>query len=316
MATLWRRWFGVWLARRVPPKRERTLNQRCIFIFPNWRGGFFLLLAFVLFIGGINYQNNLVMGFSFLLFSLFCVAIWHTYRNLSGLTLTVLNMQPAFAGSEGSVRLHLKAAREHAAISVYWLAKRPAQLSLNANEEADIALAVPLTKRGWNRPGRLHIESRFPLGLIRAWCLLDMDCACLAWPTPLPGGVCPASGGEEEAGRKRTASGSEDFAGLRDYVPGDSLQHIDWKAFARSNELQVRQFIDPVEGQRQLEWDKLEGMAVEQRLSRLCYWALQLEKRGQLWGLSIPGTQIPPDRGEAHLHDALSALACFGEVSP
>jgi uncharacterized protein (DUF58 family) len=55
---------------------------------------------------------------------------------------------------------------------------------------------------------------------------------------------------------------------------------------------------------------------VESRLSILCRWALQAEQRGQQYGLRLPGTAIPPGRGEAHRTRCLEALALFGIEGP
>jgi uncharacterized protein (DUF58 family) len=294
-----------------------TLAQRQIFIFPTRYGLFFLVLALLLFIGGINYQNNLMMGFSFLLFSVFCVAILHTFRNLSGLRLRVAGWKPNFAGKEGQVEFHLlAAAKGHLALKLFWQPKAEQKLSLDGGLEARVTLPLALTHRGWNKPGvRLHLESRYPLGLLRTWSLLDMDCACLAWPEPLPGGECPASGGDEEVGLQALGQGSDDFAGLRAYLAGDSLNRIDWKAYARGKGLNVRYFVDPAEGRQWLEWDRLAGLDAEARLSRLCYWALELEAMGRPWGLLLPNDSLAPATGEPHLLKALDMLARFGEVA-
>ena len=37
---------------------------------------------------------------------------------------------------------------------------------------------------------------------------------------------------------------SVEFSEHRDYVPGDDLRHVDWKAFARTDKLFVKQFVD------------------------------------------------------------------------
>lgn len=313
-----KRLFQRWVDRRLPAVADVTLGQKHIFIMPNGYGLLFLLLSLVLFIGAINYQNNLVMGFSFLLFALFCVGILHTFRNLSGLRIRAAGFSPGFAGSLGKIDLHLLAAsRGQTALRLYWQEDKAQSLSLAAHQEARISLSLPLTRRGWNRPtARLVVESHYPLGILRSWSLVALDCACLAWPSPLPGGDCPASGGDEHAGRQATTQGSDDFAGLRDYQAGDSLHRIDWKAYARGRGLNVREFDDPAEGRLWLEWDRLEGMPQEARLSRLCYWAQQLEQAGNPWGLVMPDVSLAPASGEAHLRDALNHLAQFGEAPP
>ena len=50
---------------------------------------------------------------------------------------------------------------------------------------------------------------------------------------------------------------------------------------------------------------------IEARLSMLCHWVLQADRFGQSYGLRLPGTVIPPNRGDAHRARCLEALALF-----
>ena len=51
---------------------------------------------------------------------------------------------------------------------------------------------------------------------------------------------------------------------------------------------------------------------MEQRLSNLCYWALQYAARGDEYGLRLPGVTIEPGTGQRHQEQVLKALALFG----
>ena len=79
-----RNFYERWLARRLPSARQIVLDQRRIFIFPTGYGFFYLLVAALLFIGGINYENNLILALSFLMASLFLVAILIVYHFYCG----------------------------------------------------------------------------------------------------------------------------------------------------------------------------------------------------------------------------------------
>lgn len=65
---LTRRW-QKWLDRRIPEAKEVILNQRSIFIIPSRVGWLFLLLLILLLITAMNYQNGLIYGLTFWLFS-------------------------------------------------------------------------------------------------------------------------------------------------------------------------------------------------------------------------------------------------------
>ncbi|MBZ2187683.1 DUF58 domain-containing protein [Alcanivorax sp. JB21] len=312
MRSLYRRW----LDRRMPAARQQQLTQRRIFILPTGYGVFFMVIAGSLFLGGINYENNLIMALSFLMTSLFMIAILHTFRNLSGLVLRAGRMAPGFAGTDGALELVLHAGDQQAHTGL-WLAypgAAPEEVSVSPGEEKNVWLSVPLRRRGYNRAGRVRIESRYPLGLLRAWSLLDMDQACLGWPRPLASEECPAGGGEQlqgqYAGRQR---GSDDFQGLRSYQEGDSPRQVDWKAYAAGRGLHSKHFADPAEGWLWLDWSLLPAMDTETRLGRLAWWVLALEQRQQRYGLRLPGTELPPALGADQRRRALDMLGLYGE---
>jgi uncharacterized protein (DUF58 family) len=105
--------------------------------------------------------------------------------------------------------------------------------------------------------------------------------------------------------------GHDDFAGLRRYHPGDSSRHIDWKAVARGHEILTKQFTDTTGDEIWLDWDLLQNLDPEQRLSQLCQWVLDLHRSNCNYGLKLPDCRIEPGRGEAHKHECLTRLALF-----
>lgn len=310
-------WYGSWLRRRIPAARSVTLDQRRVFIFPTRYGFFYLTICVLLFLGGINYENNLIMGFSFMLTSLFITSIMSTFRNLAGVTLVAGQYRAGFAGAHGAVEVRLVGGRRyHRSLWLRWRDSKqqaPREVSLEPQAEDSVWLDVLLPRRGWVDPGRLQITTRYPLGLLRAWSYVDLDHACLAWPTPVASQSAPASGGEEEQGERQHDHGSEDFEGVREYQPGDSLRAVDWKKLARGQGMNTKMFNDPVEGRLWLEWDRLQGLDPEARLQRLCWWVEHLNGANQPYGIALPGESLSPATGSLHHKQALDMLALYGQ---
>ena len=100
------RW-QAWLDRRIPAANEITLTQRSIFIVPAAVGWAFVALLALLLITAINYQNSLIYGLTFWLFSVAMSALLFTYRNLSGLTIKTSQSINGFSGSFVEVPLRL-----------------------------------------------------------------------------------------------------------------------------------------------------------------------------------------------------------------
>jgi len=309
-----RKRYRAWLGRRIPAASSVTLDQRRIFILPTGYGLLFLLIAAALFIAGINYENNLLLTFSFFLASLFNVAIWHTFRNLSGLTLQAGGMREGFAGQDGALEVRLvgHAKRGHTGIWLNWLDVPKREASVAAADQHSVWLDIPLRHRGKVMAPRVRVETHYPLGLLRAWSLVDLAHYCLAWPRPVASVECPARGAGDEQGEQVVRAGNEDFEGLRSYVEGDSMRMIHWKSLARERGLNTKVFADPAEGRQWLDWERMPGLDPEARLSRLCYWVLELDKTSMPYGISLPSEQLAPGLGAEHRLRALRLLALYG----
>ena len=92
--------FKRWLNRRIPPQQSITLNQRSIFIFPTRTGFVFSVLLLALLLAAINYENSLIFGLAFWLGSVFFVTIFHTFRNLSGISFELQKTGTGFVGED------------------------------------------------------------------------------------------------------------------------------------------------------------------------------------------------------------------------
>ncbi|MEE4277878.1 MAG: DUF58 domain-containing protein [Halieaceae bacterium] len=330
----WRRW----LARRIPPSRSVTLDRRRIFIFPSRTGFFFLLSLLLMLIAAINYQNNMAYALTFLLANLFHVAVYYTYANLAGLTLTGVGADDAFSGARSAFRLRLSAGsrRGHHALSVGWpsheeqrkrrglfrgLFSSPPmlavdELDIERSDQCELRLHLPVGERGWFNPGRLRVESLFPLGLLRCWTWVDLDMQALVYPKPIalaePGGQA----GEGDEGFQVSGIGDDEFAGIRDYRAGDSPRRVYWKGLARGLDMQSKEYAVAVSDTRWLDWDQYPGLATERRLSALCHRVVDYHRRDLEFGLRIPGLVLRPAKGDRQRERALRALALYGYDAP
>ena len=103
----------------------------------------------------------------------------------------------------------------------------------------------------------------------------------------------------------------DDFAGVRDYVPGESQRHIDWKAVARGQPLMTKEFVAENEGAVALNFFDLPFPDLEEKLSQLTLWVIEAERARQPYALRLPGVEISPAVGQMHFHRCLRALSLF-----
>jgi uncharacterized protein (DUF58 family) len=290
-----------------------VLSGRRIYIVPTALGIAFAIMVFAMFLGAMNYANNLALGLTLLLGSLGLVAMHYCHRNLAGIHIRSAASEPVFAGDRARFRIALEngstlpryelmIANEHGVAT-------PARIDPGARSIFEVEMPAP--KRGLLELEHFEILTRHPFGMFRAWAYLHMNLRCVVYPRPSPRGLPPPPVETDTGGAQDSRRGDEDFAGLRPFHPGDSPRRIAWKAYARGQELQVKVYAGTAVTSHLLDWDSLAGLGVEARLSQLCRWIEDAHAAGQAFGLELPGLSIPINIGPAHRQRCLTALALF-----
>ena len=308
-----RKRFREWVNRRIPPARSVTLDQKRLFIFPSKVGFFFLFSLFLMLITAINYQNNMAFALTFLLATLFVIAVLHTFANLSGLTVHAVRAEAVFPGQQSEFELLLERRRrkEHFDLHLAWRGSSEQVVNLVDSDTLPVSLFLPVGKRGWYHPGRLLIESTYPLGLLRCWTWIDLDLHALVYPQPLQTQERSDLAAESPEGAVELRPGNDDFYGLRPYRSGDSPRLVHWKGVAKGQGLHTKHYTAYSERSLWLDWLDFSGGGLEQSLSWMCYWALEYHASGDEYGLRMPGLQIEPASGERHRDGGLRTLALF-----
>jgi uncharacterized protein (DUF58 family) len=310
----------TWLFRPKIESGTVTLNQRRIFILPTRQGLGFGFVLLLMLLGDINYNLSLGYVLTFLLATAAALTLLHAFRNMAQLEVRAGHNDAVFAGDNAGFVFHF---HNNSRQPRYQLKLRDdsgnsTTFDLPAQQSTSIQLSIPTARRGWLSSGRLTLSTEFPLGLFHAWSYLHFDNRCLVYPKPAAPLPLPVSSAQEGEG-KLISSGDEDFAGLRSYVPGDALPRIAWKALAREQGLQVKQFSATQGHELWLDWDLLPYADGERKLEILTRWVLDADAQGLLYGLRLPGIEIAQQHGPEHRAECLSALALYGagsDISP
>ncbi len=304
--------FRVWLFRPKIDQGTVLLNQRRIFILPTKQGFAMVLVLVLMLLGDINYALSLGYVLTFLLGMMAVMSMIYAFRNLAHLHIRAGRADAVFCGESAKFMLHFQHVGVLMRHQLYLQdgQKNTICFDLPAQQDREIVFVVPTVQRGWLRTGRLTLYTEFPLGLFYAWSYLHFDTRCLVYPQPSSGAALPASFASNEAGKTHIV-GEDEFAGLRDYVAGDALPRIAWKAFAREQGLQVKQFSTPVGAALLLDFAALPERDVEAKLARLTRWVLDAEAQGLRYGLRLPDGELPARNGAAHREACLTRLALF-----
>ncbi|MBS1210042.1 MAG: hypothetical protein H6R19_2440 [Proteobacteria bacterium] len=310
----WRRWA---IRAPVPETQPITLRQARVYVLPTPTGLAVLATLLLMFIAAINYNLSLGYALTFFLASIGVVHILHSWRTLTRLQISLQPSGEVFAGSMGTWQITLTNAQ---ALQRPALCVRDAvgleliRTDLAPNASISLHIGLPCPQRGIQQPGQLCIETRQPLGWIRAWSYIEPDAPHLAFPTPAGTQPLPLQAAGLTEGGTGLIAGQDDFAGLRGFHPGDSLRHVAWKQLARGQGMLTKIFAGSQTPACVLDWHDLpHAMPAESRLSQLCQWVLAARQAGVRTTLILPDGTIGPGQDAIHHQTCLTRLALFGK---
>ena len=316
LRTRWRAWWEA----RLPRTDTLTLTQRNVYILPTRAGLMFGVTLLVLLVASINYQLNLGYVLTFLLAGAGAVSMHVTHSTLRGLTLHLRPAAAVFAGDAAVIEVSLRSTanrpRYGIGLRVEGETRAWSWSDVPAGGHATTHVSFVPPRRGRHAVPTLMAETRFPLGLFRAWTLWRPAAEVLVYPKPeRPAPPVPAArampGGPTLA---RNSDGGE-VEGVRGYRRGDPIKLVVWKKAARAmetgGELVTRDTASAARLELWLDWQQTVGLAPEDRLSRLAAWVLAADRAGAAYGLRLPGRELAPSDGELHRRACLETLATW-----
>lgn len=291
------------------------LTARRVYILPTTAGWTFALLLGVMFIAGMNYGNGLALLFTFWLAGFALVAMVMTQRVLTTTRITAATATPAHAGENLLLRVEVQGRQPAADLQLSTGNGEPAAQAVDCAcgdpGAGELRLSLPALRRGRWRAPPLRLSTHAPFGLFETWTWLTPEITTLVYPSPA-GTRRPPDRAATESGGERPQPGLDELAWLRDFREGDSPRQVAWKAYARGQPLLVREYHGAGGRHHDFDYDALDGLDVEARLSQLTRWVLEAHAAGAGWTLRLPGLAPLPGHGREHLLQCLSRLALHG----
>lgn len=277
-------------------------------------------LALVAIVAGMWYaaeaQSNGAAHLIALLTAAMGALSWlHARANLRGLTVRLAGARPSAQDEAARIPVELRAS---GAVSPCGLEVMVVGASASVFVErvppgSPVLVNLPPPLRPAGGALKILVRSVYPLGLFTAETVLQTAWVRRVHPKPRGELALPPvqHAGQKEAavshGRHGHGTG-DDFAGLREWQPGDSPRHIDWRALARGGPLMVKDWSAGASGVVVLDWNAL-SLPPPDRAAQIAQWMKQCEDEGQPYELRLPGAVVQAAAGPAHQRRCLDALA-------
>jgi len=288
---------------------------------PTRAGAAFLTVLVVMILTASTYNNNLIYILAFFLFGVFVVSMLQTHYNIKGVRLKVLSASDAFQGEPSQILFQLEQSRARIKKALVILSRDKKWPTLNPQRQTltprdmrqTVRGQILAGTRGQHRLPSFLVETRYPLGLFRAWKVFRTNVELTVYPRPV--GVrtleiARSQEGEHELGLRSSPEG--DFGELKTYRAGESYHQIAWKQFAKRGDLYTRVHWGEDHKHYHIPWDPA-GQEFEAYLSQMSAWVQLAMSEGATFHMDLPLVQIGSGSGFEHGQKCWRALAQMKE---
>ncbi|MFM7606602.1 MAG: transglutaminaseTgpA domain-containing protein [Prosthecobacter sp.] len=288
---------------------------------PNWHTLALLCMLAAMWYAAEAQSNGAAYLLALLTGVLALVSLLHARANVKGLRLRVRSVTTVPKSSRARVRVEVFniSAKDACGIEIQVLEGSGSQFIESIASGQSRCIELPLiNKTGRGSSFKLVARSVYPLGLYKIEGVVETAAPRYVHPSPkgslpLP---CPkplsphSQAGASSPSTISGGGGGCDFAGTREFQPGDSPRHIDWRAVARGRPLAVKTWASNGHEATMIDWESIQvDEAV--RAAQIARWIEDCERDEKLYALRLPSQSIEAGRGYSHRRRCLHALADF-----
>lgn len=299
---------------------------------PRPAGVLYVGITFLLLLGAINSQNNLLFWAFGIAVAGILVSGIVSGGGLMGLDLTIDPIDPAHAGQPLHINLSLTnrsrlfpcfalVVEAEGSIPTNLIAPKPTLVEhLGPRRSARATILANTWNAGSSTLHRVRVSSTFPFGLMRKSIVFEQHVGMVIrpWIAPVRADILEDVGAPKPLGQQpmRRRGQGDEFFSLRDLRPGEGTRQIAWRATARLDRPVVR---ETLADRAPILWIGLNPTSDSPDTQRTLSLAAGLinhaSKLGYRVGLTIPvgpqGAIVPPNTGAPHAERLYDVLARY-----
>jgi uncharacterized protein (DUF58 family) len=184
----------------------------------------------------------------------------------------------------------------------------------NTGSALSLYTSISFEKRGAHTINNIRINSVFPFNFFTRFKKIHDAYNCIVFPAMKP---CDLSSLYEQEKKRRGEKISDrlgyesDVVSIREYVRGDPLKYIHWKATAKTGKLKTKELSSLAHRPVIIDFEKIAIANIEEKISSIAYAIVQFCKKNVPVGLKINGNLYLPDVSAAHKLNLLRELALY-----
>ncbi len=262
-----KKWFLKRFSRR---STSIKLGYKNLYIFPNKFGFYWILASLLLFILGTNLESNITILISYLMGVIVIINLFLTHFNLHGLEINVRPQEISFAESPIRYKLIFKSKILRNNILLKFLNDNSTPLKIERIQgETSQFVNFKEKQRGVFYPELIYGKSSSPMSLFNCWFYWRPKRKIIVAPKLNNKTNIFFNNSNIDGRSKSRDETGDDFSYLKNYRKGESKSSIDWKSYARTNNLSSKEFTNSNSDIKLLKLNI--DAPLEEALQDLCY---------------------------------------------
>ena len=271
-------------------------------------------------VSAVNTANNLIYLTVSALLAFMGISGFFGKANIENLRVIVTIPEEVFAGTP--IPLKVTLVNNKAFLPAFLIKVRVEGSELhfpfvNKQSEESLYLDVTFLRRGDYLIDNVRAYSVFPFNFFVRFTRTFISTRLTVFPglarRDIPGIYLEPVCRQGELAMDRTGFES-DIISIRDYVTGDPLKYINWKATAKTGGLKTKELSVLARRPVVIDFDKLDMGNVEERISCVAYVLLRLINDNVAVGLKLKDRLYKPGLSRSHKLEMLTGLALYPPV--
>jgi uncharacterized protein (DUF58 family) len=263
-------------------------------------GWFYIFLTIFLGVSGINTGNNLIYLIVAAFLSFMAVSGIFGKRNLSKIDVRLEFPEEIYAKTSVPVKVIMRNNRRFLPVFLMRVHMAGADVLfpfVDVKSEGVKYLSLPFRERGRSTVRNMYLSSVFPFHFFIRFRPIPGVFDAIVFPGTKQ---CGPFGSFERQKKSRGELTSDrtgyesDIISLRDYIEGDPLKYIHWKASAKTDRLKTKELSALSHQPVIIDFESLPLKDLEEKISCVTYLLLKLIKRNIPVGLKIDGAVFRP----------------------
>lgn len=237
--------------------------------------------------------------------------------NLSKISFTVDIPQEIYAGTPVPLKITLTNNRKFLPAFLIRLTTDTFEVFFpftNTRSALSLYTDISFETRGSHIINNIQVNSVFPFNFFTRFKDIHHTYKCIVFPTLK---ACDLTSLYEQDKKRRGEKISDrlgyesEIVSIREYVRGDPLKYIHWKATAKTGKLKTKELSSLAHRPVIIDFEKVSIANIEERISSVAYAIVQFTKKNIPVGLKINGNLCLPDVSSAHKLNLLRELALY-----